>query len=235
MAVIHQTTKLDYALNQLGTEIVSGVLPAGATFTLATICERFDISRTVAREVMRALEQLNLVKSSRRIGLKVLPRSHWSVFDEAIIEWRLRTPGERDHQLRSLTSLRLAVEPQAARGMAHHGTDEQIEQLLELSNRLHNLGAAGRANSMEFLKADVDFHTLILTCSGNEMFAALAPTVTTVLIGRTELGIQPHHLPETVLTGHDALAHAIAVRNPDRAERCARMLLDEVRDALDLT
>lgn len=233
MAVIHQATKLDYALNQLGTEIISGVLPAGATFTLATICERFDISRTVAREVMRALEQLNLVRSSRRIGLKVLPRQHWSVFDQAIIEWRLRTPGERDRQLRSLTSLRLAVEPQAARGMAVSATEEQSKTLLKLAERMHQLAAAGRGAGVDFMKADVEFHSLILTSCGNEMFAALAPTITTVIVGRTELGIEPEVPSETVLAGHDALAHAIAAGDADRAGRCARMLLDEVKASLD--
>ena len=55
-------------LATLGKEIVSGAMPAGHTFTLQDLSTRFEISRTVAREAMRALEQLGLVTSSRRVG-----------------------------------------------------------------------------------------------------------------------------------------------------------------------
>ena len=48
---------LSSILDTLGEEIVSGEMPEGHTFTLHDLSERFDISRTVAREAMRALEQ----------------------------------------------------------------------------------------------------------------------------------------------------------------------------------
>lgn len=79
---------LNNILDTLGTEIVSGIIPEGDTFTLNDLSTRFKISRTVAREVMRALEQLGLVLSSRRVGIKVLPASQWDVFDQAVIGWR---------------------------------------------------------------------------------------------------------------------------------------------------
>ena len=81
---------LDRVLNELGRDIISGELPEGKTFTLHDLSDRFEISRTVAREAMRALEQMGLVSSSRRVGITVLPRSSWAVFDPAVINWRLR-------------------------------------------------------------------------------------------------------------------------------------------------
>ena len=104
---------LETVLNQLGSDIVDGSLGEGQTFTLNDICTRFDISRTVAREAMRALEQLNMVSSSRRVGITVRPKKDWAVFDSAIIRWRLDNQKERGNQLRSLTELRTAVEPVA--------------------------------------------------------------------------------------------------------------------------
>ena len=106
---------LSSILDTLGEEIVSGKQPEGHTFTLHDLSERFDISRTVAREAMRALEQLGLVSSSRRVGLKVLPQSEWNVFDHAVISWRLRSNEQRPAQLASLRELRDSVEPGAAR------------------------------------------------------------------------------------------------------------------------
>ena len=105
------TPLLDPVLKELGTEIISGKIPAGQRFTLQDLCTRFGISRTVAREVMRALEQLNLVHASRRVGITVLEKKDWAVFDKSVIAWRLETPQERDLQLHSLTQLRIAVEP----------------------------------------------------------------------------------------------------------------------------
>lgn len=61
MPVNHAAPKLESVLDELGHDIVSGVIATGDRFTLHDICERFGISRTVAREAMRALEQLNLV------------------------------------------------------------------------------------------------------------------------------------------------------------------------------
>lgn len=105
---------LDSVLDELGQDIISGKVAVGDTFKLMDIGERFGISRTVAREAMRALEQLGLVASSRRIGITVLPQEEWAVFDKSIIRWRLNDEGQREGQLQSLTELRIAIEPIAA-------------------------------------------------------------------------------------------------------------------------
>ncbi|WP_369266596.1 FadR/GntR family transcriptional regulator, partial [Streptomyces harbinensis] len=68
-------------LDTLGLEITSGVLEEGRVLTLDTIQERFDVSRTVARETMRLLESKGLVVSRRRVGITVRPTASWQVYD----------------------------------------------------------------------------------------------------------------------------------------------------------
>ena len=46
---------LTKVLDELGGEIVSGTMAPGERFTLQDLSSRFGISRTVAREAMRAL------------------------------------------------------------------------------------------------------------------------------------------------------------------------------------
>ena len=235
MSANHQSTAaplLESVLEQLGSDIVAGALPEGKTFTLQDISDRFDISRTVAREAMRALEQLGLVSSSRRVGITVLPRSSWAVFDPAIIGWRLRTPEERRIQLHSLNELRIGVEPLAARSAARNATPEQRAELVELASRMQELGTGGHGASEDFLDADVRFHALLLEISGNEMFAALAPSLLNVLRGRTTFGLQPQRPAPDALEAHEALAHAIAEGNEEAAEEQSRRLLTEVRSSL---
>lgn len=223
---------LDGVLDQLGSDIVSGALPEGKTFTLQDISNRFEISRTVAREAMRALEQMGLVSSSRRVGITVLPRGSWAVFDPAVINWRLRCPRERRKQLQSLNELRIAVEPTASRNAARAASTEERAELLALARELRELGAAGQGASEEFLAADIRFHSLLLEISDNEMFAALTPSILNVLQGRTAFGLQPDDPAPTAIEAHEELAHAIADGDPDAAEQHSRRILTEVRAAL---
>lgn len=218
---------LDNVLDALGRDIISGTLPEGKTFTLQDLSNRFDISRTVAREAMRALEQLGLVSSSRRVGITVRPRSSWAIFDQAVIDWRLASPTERRLQLRSLNQLRSGVEPQAARLAATNGTDEQRAELVTLATRMRELGESGEGSSLEFLEADVRFHALLLEASGNEMFAALAPSMLSVLHGRTRYGLQPDEPAAVALSAHAELARAIAEGDEEGAEQQSRDLLTE--------
>lgn len=223
---------LTSVLDELGQEIISGALPEGHTFTLHSLGERFGISRTVAREAMRALEQLGLVSSSRRVGITVRSRDSWAVFDSTVIMWRLKAPSERNEQLRSLTEVRIAIEPIAAFNCATNATKEQREELLQLASTLRKLGESNQGASHDFLQADVRFHSLLLEASGNDMFISLSEPIIKALLGRTEFGLQPQAPAAEALDAHEELAHAIYAGEPDRAETASRGLIAEVRAAL---
>ena len=55
----------------LGAEIAGGTLSAGSVVSLASLEERFEVSRTVAREAMRSLESKGMIEARRRVGLIV--------------------------------------------------------------------------------------------------------------------------------------------------------------------
>ena len=80
------------ALDALGMEITAGTQPEGAVLTLERIQQRFAVSRTVARECMRLLEQLQLVTSSRRVGIVVRPSGDRDVLDAWVIRRRATRP-----------------------------------------------------------------------------------------------------------------------------------------------
>lgn len=221
----------DSVLDRVGLEIVDGALAAGHSFTLQDLIDRFQVSRTVARETMRSLEELHLVQARPRIGIRVLGREHWSVFSPKVIAWQLRSR-HHDGQLRTLTELRTAVEPVAAMHAATRADADQRARLVELAEALVRLGTTGQGDRQEFLDADIEFHALLLTASGNEMFAALADTVAEVLIGRTNLGLQPAYPETEAMHRHAELARAIAAGDAAAAELHSRALVVEVREAL---
>jgi DNA-binding FadR family transcriptional regulator len=197
----------DPVLEKLGMEIASGELPAGHVLTLDGIQERFGVSRTVSRETMRILQSMGLIQSRRRVGITVQPIDSWNVFDPKVIWWRLSGPG-RGAQLRTLTELRIAVEPLAAGAAARAATSAQRSRVVELAAILRRLGEAGELT--EFMERDVEFHALLLQASGNEMFGALADVVAAVLRGRTQLGLMPHKPVPQALDLHEAVGQAVA-------------------------
>ncbi|MCZ7413197.1 MULTISPECIES: FadR/GntR family transcriptional regulator [unclassified Streptomyces] len=216
-------------LDTLGLEITGGALTTGHALTLDGIQERFDVSRTVARETMRVLESMGLVVSRRRVGITVQAPSSWHVYDPRVIWWRLSGPG-RDAQLRSLTELRIAVEPLAAAASARYASPGQRERLVHLAQDMRRFGESGRL--APFMDLDVHMHALLLTASGNEMFAALTDVVEAVLRGRTQLGLMPHRPVPEALDLHERVAHAVAEADPTTAEQAMRHLLTEVHHAI---
>jgi DNA-binding FadR family transcriptional regulator len=213
-------------LDAIGRAIAGGEIAPGTPLTLEAIGAEHGVSRTVAREVMRLLEGLGMVRSRRRVGLVVLGIEHWNVLDRRIIRWRLAGPG-RAAQLRSLTELRHAVEPLAAAGAARHASPQVCGELLDLAQRMRTTGEAGDLET--FLELDVRMHELLLRSSGNEMFGPLADVVAEVLAGRTHLGLMPASPVPEALDQHEAVARAVAAHDPEAAEGAMAQIVGEVR------
>lgn len=216
-------------IETLGQDIVSGVLLPGDRLTLEGLQQDFGVSRTVVRDCMRILEAMNLVYSKRRVGIVVQEPEFWNVFDPRLIKWRLRGPG-RATQFRTLTELRVGVEPVAAAGAARYASEQDRSRLVVLAAQLRTLGEAGELDA--FLQADIEFHTLLLRASGNDMFASLQEVVAQVLTGRTRQGMMPPHPTEEALHGHAQVAAAVAAGDDGAALAHMSGLLEEVRRAV---
>ena len=207
-------------------KIVSGRIPEGAVLGLAQLQEDFGISRTVAREVMRMLEQVGMVAPQRSVGLVVLPASSWAVLDARVIEWRLSGKG-RQAQLRSLTELRAGVEPVAAAAAARNASPEQRALLVDLAQQMSVLGEQGRLK--KFTEVDIAFHALLLTASGNEIFVALKDVLAVTLTGRLRHGLMPSHPKPEVLEEHNRVARAVCAADPVTAHDAMVEMLSSIR------
>lgn len=209
-------------LESMGSAIADGALAEGSVLQIEELEERYAVSRSVVREAVRVLASMGLVAMRRRIGVQVLPTSEWNVYDPQVIRWRLDSSA-RFAQLRSLTELRTAVEPEAARLAALRAPQERAAELLTLAGELW---AAGQDTDAErFLQLDIQFHRLVLAASGNEMFTALYPLVEEVLAGRTHHGLMPERPHAEALEQHMNVAVAIQRSDPDGAHAAMRALM----------
>lgn len=216
-------------LESLGADIVAGRLAPGTRILTAEIADRFGASRSALREVVRVLESMGLVEVRRRAGVEILPRDRWNPYATRLIRWRLAGP-DRIEMLHSLSQLRSAIEPLAARLAATSATSEQRATLLAAVTGMTE--QSRRADEALYLDHDVAFHRVILDASGNPFLAALGDVVGEVLRGRTQYHLMPREADPTALRLHQDVAFAIAEGAPDAAERAMAAIVAEADQAV---
>jgi DNA-binding FadR family transcriptional regulator len=205
-----------HVVDRLGLAVSAGDLPSGTTVRIEELEARYGVSRSVVREAIRVLASMGMVSSRRRVGIQILAATEWNLYDPQVIRWRLASPG-RIAQLRSLTELRTAIEPEAARLAATRAPLADASSLMGLAGKMWAAGRSGAA--AEFLDLDIRFHRLVLSSSGNEMFGKLHTLVTEVLTGRSQYGLMPRNPHDEALQLHVDVASAIQRSNPDEAQR----------------
>ena len=216
-------------LEQLGTDLVAGALAGVSDLRLELLEERYGVSRTVAREVVRVLEAMGVVRSRRRVGITILPRAEWNALDPRLIRWRL-AGDERADQLRALSELRAAVEPVAASLAARHATPEQSG---ELTAAVIGMSVTGQAGDLDaYLAHDIRFHAVVLQASANPLFASLTEVIAEVLTGRTHHHLMPSRPEPAAIRLHGDVAEAIAAADPRRADEAMREILAEALEAM---
>lgn len=218
-------------LESLGPAITAGDYPPGTILRTDELEQRFDVSRTVIREAIRVLESMQLVTSRRRVGVTVRPTEEWNVYDPRVIGWRL-AGRDRPRQLRSLTVLRSAIEPVAAGLAAQHATPEQCARLTE---EAMGMVATSRGQQLDaYLVHDMAFHRVVLTASGNEMFARLGDVVAAVLTGRTQHRVMFTDPDPAAVTLHVQVAEAVRTGDAARAESLTREITAGAMAELDV-
>ncbi|WP_127793999.1 FadR/GntR family transcriptional regulator [Agromyces sp. LHK192] len=220
----------DLVVDTLGARIVGGELAAGDVMMAIDVESELGVSRSVVREAVRVLQSLGMVESVRRVGIRVLPEQSWTVFDPAVIRWRLASE-RRGAQLRSLTELRIAVEPAAADLAAVHAPGALAAEIAATAERMRAAGRTG--DGAAFLELDIRFHALVLEASGNEMFASLADAIGEVLRGRTEHGLMPGRPHEDSMQLHVDVADAVLARDQAAARAAMERIMRRTAGELD--
>ncbi|WP_309232043.1 FadR/GntR family transcriptional regulator [Micromonospora tarensis] len=209
-------------LDSLGTAICGGELTSGSVLNIDDLVDRYAVSRSVIREVLRVLSSMGFIEARRRVGVMIRPASAWNVFDPQVIRWRLASSG-RMAQLRSITELRTAVEPHAALLAAERIGPDEASDLVGLAAKMWAAGEAG--DEERFLHLDIEFHRRVLVASGNEMFVQLQELVAEVLTGRHKHHLMPHHPHRQALQMHADVAQAIQRRDGERARQAMVQLM----------
>jgi GntR family galactonate operon transcriptional repressor len=129
-------------VDNLGRRIVNGHLAEGSRLDVDLIGVEFQVSRTVMREVLRALSTKGLLDARPKVGTFVLPRQMWNLLDPDVMRWRAEE-GASPSLLTDLDELRQLIEPWAATRAAVHRTPDQLRELLRHLEELGSDTSAG--------------------------------------------------------------------------------------------
>jgi DNA-binding FadR family transcriptional regulator len=214
----------------LGRRIVSGDITPGTTLpTLEQLAEQFAISRLSMREAVKLLAGKGLVSSAPRRGTVVRPRHEWSRLDPDVLVWQIGDVPNAAF-VRNLFELRRMVEPEAAALAAERARGEALAAIEQAFAQM----VAAESRKIESIKADFAFHQRILTGTGNEFIAALAPAIETSLLVTFSMQREVWPNPENFVPTHGAVMDAIKRGHAAAARDAMQALLARAEiDAID--
>jgi len=214
----------DQIVAALATEILKGIHAPGRNMPPEPdLIERFQVSRTVMREVMKTLAAKGFVRSKTRIGTRVLDPVNWNFFDADVLAWRVRM-GLDDAFHQSLTEIRRAVEPAAAALAARRRTANDISRLRSHVARMSSTSHTRQS----FAEADLEFHLAIGTASGNPLMRCVANVIEAALVASFSLSspVDDAGDHEVTANGHAAIVDAIESRDEKGAAAAMLKVID---------
>jgi GntR family transcriptional repressor for pyruvate dehydrogenase complex len=205
-------------MRTLATEIVAGDLAEGEWLPKEVeLAKKFDISRGVAREGIRALEERGLLKVRHGRGAAVAPREGWDLFDPDVITVLLEGPAATQ-VLGDYLECRRILEVDAAGLAAERATPEAIKAL---SAWLEAMDDATRSRTHDaeaaFHRADVGFHEELLAATGNRALATLARRIHAALLAARYPLARPAYRKQRAMPEHRAIFEAVGRQDPDAA------------------
>jgi DNA-binding FadR family transcriptional regulator len=218
--------------HQLGAAIVQGQYAIDKSFpTEAELSQQFNISRSVTREAVKMLTAKGLIASRPRQGIRVMPSTHWNMFDADVLSWTLNARPSLE-LLREFTQLRMAIEPEAAALAAENYKD--TIRLKVIGEALARMKKADEGLD-DPLGADIDFHCAILAASNNRFFFQLREFIQVAL----RVSIASTNQLKGVLTAdyehHKRIYDAICAGDQEIASKEVRVLLQEVMQLINIS
>jgi len=220
MSRLHRTL-----LSALVADIANGALPVGARLPRELeLAESFGVSRGVARECVRSLEERGLVTVKHGSGATVRPPSEWDMLNPDVIAAVLR--GEQGARLLGdYLECRRLLEIEAAGLAAQRATQSDLVALAEALERMTAAAvqtAGGPSAEDRFHDADVAFHRAVIHATGNHALGRMTEPVHRALAAARRPLARPEHRLERSLPEHRRILAAIADRDPDAARETMR-------------
>lgn len=134
------------------------------------LASKLNVGRSAIREALKVLDVLGMIDI--RPGQGTYISSNEANFFIIPLSWSLFLNG---NQTENIMTVRNLLEVKGAELAAKCNTEEQLSKLHSISHKIHR--AYANQNYKEFLEQDLEFHTCIAECSGNQVIFSLIQTI----------------------------------------------------------
>lgn len=214
----------------LTADIVAGVRPTGAMLPKETdLAAEFRVSRGVARETIRAMEERGLISVTHGRGAIVNGSEHWDLFDPDVLAATLDTERSGD-VLAQYLECRRVLEVEAAGLAAERATKQDLERLALALARMEESTTRPPSHAAEelFHEADIAFHQALIGATGNQALGGLVKRLhSALLLARYPLA-RPQYRQERALPEHRRILAEVSSGHTDAARQAMNDHLDTV-------
>jgi DNA-binding FadR family transcriptional regulator len=219
----------------LTVDIVSGVRPAGDMLPREVdLASEFDVSRGVARETIRAMEERGLISVKHGKGATINEPDEWDVFDPDVLAATLDS--ERGSEvLAEYLECRRILEVEAAGLAAERAAKRDVQHLAAAMQRMEQTAAPPSSQAAEerFHEADIAFHQALVAATGNRALGGLVERIhSALLLARFPLA-RPRYREEIALPEHRRILEAVTAGDSAGARQAMSDHLDTIAGYLD--
>ncbi len=211
-------------------DIVTGVRPTGDMLPREVdLAEQFDVSRGVARETIRAMEERGLISVKHGKGATVNDAGHWNVFDPDVLGVMLESDRGAGILAEYLECRRI-LEVEAAGLAAKRATAADLERAADALRRMEESAKRPTSQAAEelFHEADIAFHQALIAATGNRALGGLVERIhSALLLARYPLA-RPQYRVKRALPEHRRILEAVASGDPAAAREAMNDHLDTI-------
>jgi DNA-binding FadR family transcriptional regulator len=213
------------AMRVLIGEITSGALAEGDRLPREQdLALQFGVSRGVARECVRSLEERGLITVKHGRGATVAPSSQWDVFDPDVLSALVAGTRGREVLLEYIECRRI-LEVEAAGLAAERAGEDELRALSDAFDEMTSAAERARVNPAAehlYQEADIAFHHAIVEATGNRALARMTLPIHRALSTVFAPLARPEHRFERGLPEHQRILAAIQGGDPEEARSSMR-------------
>jgi GntR family transcriptional repressor for pyruvate dehydrogenase complex len=211
-------------------DIVTEQRPVGDKLPRETdLAVQFGVSRGVARECLRAMEERGLVSVRHGKGAIVTAPEEWNLFDPDVLG-ALLDSALGPNVLAQYVECRRILEVEAAGLAATRAGQPDLAAMADALTRMEESTRrrASRAAEDLFHEADTAFHQALIAATGNRALEVLVRRIHAALLAARYPLARPQYRTQRALPEHRRILAAVAQGDPDAARAAMEAHLETV-------
>jgi len=222
-APIKRTRVSDQIVERLEAQIRTGAYPIGETLpSERELMRRYGVGRPAVREALFTLSKRGIIEIRSGMKPRVCAPDASVVLDDlsSVAKFFLVQP----EGIANFQQLREYLEVALVRDAARDATPEDIE-------RLRQALAANKATISDreaFIETDIAFHFVLAERTGNPIITAIHTAMARWLYEQRVVALRVPGIEPISYSEHEAIFRAVAMHDPDAAEKAMRDHLQHV-------